>query len=48
MDITNKWKSCGQKGKPKILKRRSNTLNIKNWLPLILMNGAEKRKSNKK
>lgn len=26
---------------------RSKTLNIKNWLPLILINGAENNKINK-
>jgi hypothetical protein len=47
IEITKRWKSCGQNGNPKILNRRSKTLNIRNWLPLILINGEAKRKISK-
>ena len=37
----------GQNGNPNILKRRSSTLNIKNWFPLILKNGEVTKKMSK-
>ena len=47
MEMTTRWKSWGQNGKPKRLKRRSRTLNSRNWLPLIRINGAENRKASR-
>src|SRR5690606_30437515 len=46
MEITNKKKSWGQNGNPKILKRRSKTLNIKNWFPFIFIKGAVNKNTN--
>src|SRR5690606_41222727 len=48
MEMTNRWKSWGQKGNPNILKRRSNILNIKNWLPFIFKKGDTNRNASKK
>ena len=39
------WKSCGQKGNPKMLNLRFTTLNIRNWLPFIFTNAPATKKA---